>query len=86
MRFTKKVLLVTGGTQGIGLEVALAAAREGARVTVCGRDTTKGEHAVQQAISQGLEIDFSECDVQDANSVNRMVSQLVNKHGTRGPG
>ena len=33
-----KSVLVTGGNRGIGLEIALAFAGEGANVVVCGRD------------------------------------------------
>ncbi len=81
MRFTDKVLLVTGGTQGIGLEVALAAAQEGARVTVCGRGADKGKLALEQAASRNLSIDFAECDVQDADSVERLITGIVTKYG-----
>ena len=33
-----KSILVTGGNRGIGLEIALAFAGEGANIVVCGRD------------------------------------------------
>ena len=36
-----KVVAITGGTTGIGAEVALGFAREGCKVAVCGRSETK---------------------------------------------
>ena len=40
-RFQDKVVIVTGASSGIGLETALAFAREGARVVLAARNETK---------------------------------------------
>ena len=47
MRYTKKTVVVTGGTSGIGLAAARAFLAEGARVAVTGRDE-KGLQAAPQ--------------------------------------
>jgi 3-oxoacyl-[acyl-carrier protein] reductase len=44
-----RVLLVTGGTRGIGRAVALGAVRRGARVVCCARDITRGGSEVESA-------------------------------------
>jgi NAD(P)-dependent dehydrogenase (short-subunit alcohol dehydrogenase family) len=44
-----RVCLVTGSTGGIGLETARLLASEGARVVVCGRDSTRVERARREA-------------------------------------
>lgn len=48
MRLPDQVVLVTGGTAGIGLEVARRAIEEGAQVVITGRDALRGQRAVQQ--------------------------------------
>ena len=40
-----KAFLITGGTDGLGLALAAALVKEGARVGVCGRDPDRLEHA-----------------------------------------
>ena len=41
-----RVILITGGTSGIGKAAATALAAMGARVVVTGRDEERGERAV----------------------------------------
>ena len=51
MKITDKTALVTGGTDGIGLEIARQLMAKGARVIVCGRR----EDALTSARTEGLE-------------------------------
>lgn len=46
LQLTTKTALVTGATAGIGLEIARALAREGANVTITGRDQAKLDKAI----------------------------------------
>lgn len=59
----KSVAVVTGGTSGIGLEVAKAFARNGLEVAICGRNAERLA-AAAAAISESVgpdQSDFSEC-------------------------
>ena len=49
-----KSVLVTGGNRGIGLEIALAFAREGANVAICGRDRVALEAAEAKIAANGV--------------------------------
>ena len=45
---TGKVVLISGGTQGLGAAIARAAAREGAAVVISGRNAERGEKVVAE--------------------------------------
>lgn len=51
-----KVVLITGGTSGIGLALAQEFGRKGARVVITGRNAAKLEEAQQLLEQQGLEV------------------------------
>jgi NAD(P)-dependent dehydrogenase (short-subunit alcohol dehydrogenase family) len=49
MTVADKVVVITGGTRGIGRAVAEECARQGAHVVICGRDKAATERAAAQA-------------------------------------
>ena len=55
---TGKVVLISGGTQGLGAAIARAAVREGAAVMISGRNTERGEKVVTELRSTGAEAQF----------------------------
>lgn len=79
MRFTGKVVLITGGGGGIGRATAHAFAAEGATVVLAGRDVTTLADAIK-AIGPGT-ADHVVADVSDAGSAARMVETVVARHG-----
>ncbi|CKH31263.1 SDR family oxidoreductase [Mycolicibacterium smegmatis] len=64
--------LVTGGTAGIGRACADLLAREGARVTITGRDADRGAAA---AAELGDNVRFVQADLSDLQSVNALAEQ-----------
>lgn len=64
-RFSNKVVLLTGGTSGIGLGIANAFANQGARVIATG--ATREE--VDQAKSMNSKIDFKQLNVSTSENV-----------------
>jgi NAD(P)-dependent dehydrogenase (short-subunit alcohol dehydrogenase family) len=68
--------LVTGATSGLGRAIALHLARDGADVTVHGRDAARGAQTVEEIQRQGGQAHFVEADLNDAASVTRLAKQV----------
>ncbi|MEO3973509.1 SDR family oxidoreductase [Streptomyces sp. CAU 1734] len=76
-----KVLLVTGGTAGIGLATAGAAAAAGMKVVLAGRREAEGGKAADELRSRGHDAAFVRADVRAADDVERLVGSVVDRYG-----
>lgn len=72
-----KVVLVTGGSSGIGLATAHRFAEAGARVVICGRDQDKLDEARAAAQARGQEFIAYAVDLADMADCDRFVEQLL---------
>src|SRR5690606_15820809 len=77
----ERVVLVSGGTQGVGAGVARAAAREGARVVVTGRRREPGEKLAAELRGSGTEALFVATDVADVAQAQASVAATVEAFG-----
>lgn len=74
--------LVTGGSQGLGLAIALRLISEGCQhLTIAARDPEKGEAARDQLSSQGANVRFITVDMANTDSVVSMVDQAASNMG-----
>jgi NAD(P)-dependent dehydrogenase (short-subunit alcohol dehydrogenase family) len=71
----EKVVLITGGSRGLGLVLAREAIREGARVAICARDPEELETARADLAQRG-EVLAVPCDVTDRGQVDAMVESV----------
>ena len=79
---TGRILLVTGGTQGLGLAIAEAAVREGAAgVAIVGRNAEKAERAAEQLRAQGAEVLAIVADLAADGEAERAVAETVARFG-----
>jgi NAD(P)-dependent dehydrogenase (short-subunit alcohol dehydrogenase family) len=79
--FAGKVVLITGGTAGIGRATAIAFARHGARVVVSGRRKVEGEESVDLVEKVGGEGLFVRADVSREADIVALVAQTVKHFG-----
>lgn len=76
-----RIVLVSGGTQGVGAAVARAAAREGAVVVVSGRRPEVGAALAEELTSTGAEASYLQADVADVAAAQSTVRTVVERYG-----
>jgi NAD(P)-dependent dehydrogenase (short-subunit alcohol dehydrogenase family) len=79
--FENKVVLVTGGTSGIGKATAIAFARAGAKVVLSGRREKEGEAVANEIKKLGGEAAFVRADIAKDADVKSMVKFTADKFG-----
>lgn len=87
MKFKNKTVLITGASRGIGREIAIRLAKDGANVAIAGKSATEGKlpgtifsvaEEVEKAGGRALPLQI---DVRDEAQVEKMVAQTVEKFG-----
>jgi NAD(P)-dependent dehydrogenase (short-subunit alcohol dehydrogenase family) len=73
-RFRDQVVLVVGGSRGLGFALAEDLARGGARVTIAARDELTIARACERLASEGFVVDGVPCDVRDPADVAALVT------------
>ena len=76
-----KVVLVTGGSSGIGLAAAHKFAEAGATTIICGRDQDKLDEACAEAKAKGYSFIAYSADIADMADCDRFVQLLIDNHG-----
>jgi NAD(P)-dependent dehydrogenase (short-subunit alcohol dehydrogenase family) len=76
-----KVVLVTGGSSGIGLAAAHKFAEAGAITVICGRDQDKLDEACKEAKAKGYEFVAYAVDIADMADCDRFTRLLAENHG-----
>jgi NAD(P)-dependent dehydrogenase (short-subunit alcohol dehydrogenase family) len=76
-----QVVLVTGGSTGIGRAAVHLFARAGARVVLAGRRAHQGDEVAAQVRADGGEARFVRADVSQEGDVERLVAETVATYG-----
>ncbi|OGX86048.1 SDR family NAD(P)-dependent oxidoreductase [Hymenobacter glacialis] len=82
---SRRVVLITGGSRGLGLVLARQAVAEGARVAICARDEAELARARQDLLQAGAaEADVLTLahDITNQAEVQAMVSEVEKRFGT----
>lgn len=80
-RFTNQVVIVTGGSRGIGFAIASALVDEGAAVVIASQHDGRGQAAVHTLRERGGRAEFVAADVTQRDQVERLVSQTLERFG-----
>jgi len=80
-RIRGKTVLITGGGQGIGKAAALAFAKEGAQVAICGRNPATLESAAKELRALGAAVVAEKCDVADEGQVADFIAAVIREFG-----
>jgi NAD(P)-dependent dehydrogenase (short-subunit alcohol dehydrogenase family) len=78
---TDQVVLVSGGTRGIGRAIAEGFGRRGARLVVTGRNADTVEEARQGLETSGLRALCAVCDVSDPKAIGDLVERVAREVG-----
>lgn len=79
--FTDKVVVVTGGTSGIGKEIARQLALKGAHAVIVGRSKKTGKQAVKELKDDGLAVAYEQFDMAKAKDAAAVVKRVAKNYG-----
>ncbi|MDA0322240.1 MAG: 3-ketoacyl-ACP reductase [Verrucomicrobia bacterium] len=76
------VSLVTGGTRGIGFGIAMALAREGHALAICGmREASQCADTIESLRADSPDVQYYSCDVSDAGQRDAMLGGIREHFG-----
>lgn len=76
-----RVVLVTGGSRGLGFALTRAFGSAGAKVALCARNAEQVDGAAAQLRAEGVDALGVPCDVTDRDAVQRLLAQTVEHFG-----
>lgn len=79
--WNNKVVVVTGGSEGLGRAIGIAFASAGAQTVLLARNESPLRDACERAQQSGLSIDWVVSDVTDDQSVTESVEEIIRRHG-----
>ncbi len=81
LQLNNEAALVTGGGRGIGQAIAVALAREGVHVAVCGRTREPLEATAELVEAEGVKSAVIVMDLLDADDCRRAVDECASAFG-----
>jgi NAD(P)-dependent dehydrogenase (short-subunit alcohol dehydrogenase family) len=76
-----RIVLITGGSRGLGLLMAREVGRLGAHVVIAARDEAELLRAQRDLLSQDIQVSTLVADVATEAQAQRMISQVLERHG-----
>jgi short-subunit dehydrogenase len=79
--FLGEVVVITGGSRGLGLELARQFGRDGALPVLLARDEEELAKAVDELSASGIEARSWRCDLCDSGEINRVIHEIAESCG-----
>ncbi len=79
--FAGKVVVITGGSRGLGLVMAREWAAEGARLALLARDPAELGRAQDDLATRGADVLPIACDVRDQHEAQRAIRRVIDHYG-----
>lgn len=79
--FQNKVVVITGGSRGLGLVLARQLAAEGARLAICSRTEDQLKKAEQELTQKGAEVLALPCDVTNRVQAEQFIDRVLKYYG-----
>jgi len=80
--YTDKVVIITGGSKGIGKGCVQTFVAAGAKVVFCARNVAEGELLAQELRDKGPgEATFLKCDVSNTAAIESLIDSTISKYG-----
>lgn len=81
MNLKEKVVVITGGSSGLGLALSRKLVREGCTIAICARSEDELSLAKVELLSTGARVYASVCDVSKADQVEAFIEAVLAKFG-----
>lgn len=81
-KFDNQVIVITGGSSGIGKATALAFAKEGAKVAIASRNIEQGKATLQELKVIGTKALFIQTDIRKEAEVENLINKTVETFGS----
>jgi NAD(P)-dependent dehydrogenase (short-subunit alcohol dehydrogenase family) len=79
--FRDRVVVITGGSRGLGLLIARQLAREGAIVTIAARDEAELTRAHEELAALGARVHYAKCDVGIRGQAEQLIHDTLARDG-----
>src|SRR2546421_6625177 len=79
--FRGKMVLITGGSRGLGLVLARRLVQEQARLVICSRNREELSRAYQDLVARGAQVLAVPCDLRDNDRVRDMIDMVHRDYG-----
>jgi gluconate 5-dehydrogenase len=76
-----RVSVVTGGSAGLGLQMAHGLAEAGSHIVICSRNAERCEQAAPELRAHGVDVLTAGCDVSKADEVEQLKDRVMERFG-----